>query len=110
MPDYSIEEKAAAFDLLWETCGKGRPEFYKWRDYVPPPPSSPKKMLAELAITRVPVYHFTIAFDGECDSFADVLHHLATKRKGYDQQPQTLRPTLRRSYPKRQQNRAMPAP
>lgn len=82
MPEYTMEQKAAAFDQLWEHCGHGHPVFHKWK--IKPEPFRPSlERMTEVAI-RIPVMHFTIAFDGNVDRFADVLHYLATKEKAPD--------------------------
>lgn len=76
MPDYTSEQKAAAFDALWETCGRGQGLLKDWvsRDISRPgcPPN-------EATVLRVPRYEFTILAEGEMRRFRDVLHHLATR-------------------------------
>jgi coenzyme F420-reducing hydrogenase gamma subunit len=80
MPDYTPEQKEAAFDALWKTCGLGRGILKDWisRDISRPgcPPN-------EATIVRVPRYSFEIVAEGEMQLFRDVLHHLAT-RKGVE--------------------------
>jgi hypothetical protein len=77
MPDYTAEQKAAAFDALWQTCGLGMGSLKDWvhRDISRPgcPPN-------EATIMRVPRYSFELLAEGEdMHRFRDVLHHLATR-------------------------------
>jgi coenzyme F420-reducing hydrogenase gamma subunit len=76
MPNYTLEQKAAAFDLLWESCGAGRGMLngYVSRDISRPgcPPN-------EATILRVPVYEFQIFVEGDMPLFRDALHYLATR-------------------------------
>ena len=75
MPDYTPDQKAAAFDALWETCGLGRGLL---RDWVGRPVSRAAK---EATFIRVPRYTFEILAEGEgMQRFRDVLHHLATRK------------------------------
>lgn len=78
MPDYTPEQKAAAFDALWETCGLGQGLL---KDYVSRNISRPGCPDNEATILRVPRYEFTILAEGEMQRFRDVLHHLATRVK-----------------------------
>jgi hypothetical protein len=76
-PDYTAEQKAAAFDALRLTCGHvpGVLRGYASRDISRPgcPPN-------EATILRVPRYEFTMVAEGEgMQRFRDVLHHLATR-------------------------------
>ena len=72
MPDYTADQKAAAFDALWETCGLGQGML---RDYVDRPVS---RAAQEATFRRVPRYTFEIMAEGEgMQRFRDVLHHLA---------------------------------
>jgi hypothetical protein len=76
MPEYTDEQKAAAFDALWETCGLGQGLLKDWvsRDISRPgcPPN-------EATVRRVPRYTFEILAEGDMLRFRDVLHHLATR-------------------------------
>lgn len=75
MPDYTPEQKAAAFDALWETCGLGQGLL---RDWVDRPVIRAAK---EATFRRVPRYTFEILAEGEgMQRFRDVLHHLATRK------------------------------
>jgi coenzyme F420-reducing hydrogenase gamma subunit len=78
MPDYTDQQKVAAFDALWETCGLGRGvlKHYISRDISRPgcPPN-------EATVLRVPCYAFEILAEGDMQQFRDVLHHLATRIK-----------------------------
>jgi hypothetical protein len=67
MPNYTLEQKAAAFDLLWESCGAGRG--------ISRPGCPPN----EATILRVPVYEFQIFVEGDMPLFRDALHYLATR-------------------------------
>jgi hypothetical protein len=79
MPDYTPEQKAAAFDALWETCGLGQGLL---KDYVSRNISRPGCPDNEATMLRVPRYEFTILAEGEMQRFRDVLRHLATRSKG----------------------------
>jgi hypothetical protein len=79
MPDYTPEQKAAAFDALWDTCGLGQGLL---KDYVSRNISRPGCPDNEATMLRVPRYEFTIMAEGEMQRFRDVLHHLATRSKG----------------------------
>lgn len=71
-PNYTTEEKAAAFDLMWETLGSGTPCF---SHYIAK--NVDDQILNYSGIVRherVPVYEFSIKFAGDCNSFRDVLH------------------------------------
>lgn len=73
-PDYTPEQKAAAFDALWEHCGPGRGVLNDWVDL----PVS--RAAHEATFRRVPRYKFEIMACGEgMLSFRDVLHHMATR-------------------------------
>ena len=73
-PEYTLEQKAAAFDALWKNCGPGRGVL---RDYVRRPISRTAK---EAAFLRVPRYAFELLAEGDgMQQFSDVLHHLATR-------------------------------
>jgi hypothetical protein len=76
MPDYTPEQKAAAFDALWNTCGLGQGLL---KDYVSRNISRPGCPYNEATMLRVPRYEFTILAEGEMQRFRDVLHHLATR-------------------------------
>ena len=78
MPDYSLEQKAKAFDMLWKTCGKALPIDFCWKEHHFDT-SNEITGVAERRITRVPHYQFAIWCVGDCHEFADVLHRLATK-------------------------------
>lgn len=75
MPPFTLEEKARAFDILWENCGNGHAVFDRWKYGDTTPVNS-----NEACIERIPVYHFTIAYVGDVDYFRDVLYAL-TKEK-----------------------------
>jgi len=77
MPDYTPEQKAAAFDALWDTCGLG---FGLLKDFVSRNISRPGCPDNEATMQRVPRYEFTILAEGEMRRFRDVLHHLATRK------------------------------
>lgn len=77
MPDYTPEQKAAAFDALWQTCALG-PGVLK--DYVDRNISRPGCPPNEATILRVPRYSFEILVEGDMTRFRDVLHHLATRK------------------------------
>jgi hypothetical protein len=77
MPDYTPEEKAAAFDALWETCGRGQGRL---KDYISRYSSRPEGPLNEATILRTPRYSFEILAEGDMPTFRDVLHHLATRK------------------------------
>jgi hypothetical protein len=76
MPEYTPEQKAAAFDALWHSCGLGRGLL---KDYVSRNISRPGCPPNEAKILRVPRYTFEIIAVGEMRHFRDVLHHLATR-------------------------------
>lgn len=79
MPNYTLEQKAKAFDTLWKTCGKGLPTDFYWKEHSFDA-SNEITGAAERRIVRVPHYRFTIGYSGlHVDEFADVLHDLATK-------------------------------
>jgi hypothetical protein len=74
MPEYTTEQKAAAFDALWENCGLSPGVL---RDYVDRPVS---RAANEATFLRVPRYSFELMAEGEgMHRFRDVLHHLATR-------------------------------
>jgi hypothetical protein len=76
MPEYTLEQKAKAFDSLWETCGLCRGML---KDYVDRPVS---RAAREATFLRVPRYTFEILAEGEgMQRFRDVLHHLATREE-----------------------------
>lgn len=75
MPDYTMEQKAAAFDELWRTCGNGRGVLDRWKERVVTWDTTSSTH------ERYPVYQFTIMYSGHADTFKDVLHHLATKKE-----------------------------
>ena len=78
MPDYTPEQKAAAFDALWETCGLGLGVL---KDYVSRDISRPGCPPNEATIRRVPRYEFTVLAEGHgMQRFRDVLHHLVTHK------------------------------
>ena len=78
MPEYTPEQKAAAFDALWETCGLGMGVL---KDYVSRNISRPGCPPNEATILRVPRYEFTVLAEGEgMQRFRDVLHHLVTRK------------------------------
>ena len=77
MPDYTPEQKAAAFDALWNTCGLGHGLL---KDFVSRNISRPGCPDNEATLLRVPRYEFTIFAEGEMPRFRDVLHHLATRK------------------------------
>jgi hypothetical protein len=78
MPDYTPEQKAAAFDALWETCGLGLGVL---KDFVSRGISRPSCPPNEATIRRVPRYEFTVMAEGEgMHRFRDVLHHLVTHK------------------------------
>jgi hypothetical protein len=77
MPDYTPEQKAAAFDALWTTCGLGQGLL---KDYVSRNISRPGAPENEATLLRVPRYEFTVLAEGEMQRFRDVLHHLATRK------------------------------
>jgi hypothetical protein len=72
IPNYTLEEKAAVFDMLWNTCGNGRAilERYTHKDNL-------HKGSSEI----VPVYSFSIHYTGQVDNFKDVLHNLVTNSR-----------------------------
>lgn len=74
IPDFTTEEKAAAFDLLWASCHKGRVEF---SHYIP-------KARDERTFERIPVFYAKIFHTGQVDTFGDVLYSLVieSKKKG----------------------------
>lgn len=76
MPDYTAEQKAAAFDALWTTGGLG-PGLLK--TFVSRSVSRPGCPPNEAVVVRVPQYSFEILAEGEFARFRDVLHHLATR-------------------------------
>ena len=75
MPDYTLEQKAAAFDHLWNNCGSSGCMLY---DYVTRDISRPGCPPNEATVIRIPRYKFTIIYEGDCYNFKDVLHKLAT--------------------------------
>lgn len=76
MPDYTPEQKAAAFDALWETCGLGQGLL---KDYVSRNISRPGCPDNEATLLRVPRYEFALMAEGDgMQRFRDVLHYLAT--------------------------------
>lgn len=77
-PQYTIEEKAAAFDMLWETLGSGEPIFLH---YI----AKYKKDQNSIEREMIPVFEFSIRFVGDCYSFKDVLHSnlIAAKQRPY---------------------------
>jgi hypothetical protein len=79
MPDYTPEQKAAAFDALWETCGLGQGLLKDWVSRDISRPGCPDN---EATLLRVPRYEFTILAEGEMQRFRDVMHHLATRIQG----------------------------
>ncbi len=79
MPEYTAEQKSAAFDALWETCGLGLGAL---KDFVTRDISRPGCPPNEATILRVPRYEFIVLAEGEMQRFRDVLHHLATRSKG----------------------------
>lgn len=77
MPEYTLAQKAAAFDALWETCGLGQGVLL---DYVDRPVN---RAAHEATFHRVPRYAFEVLAEGEgMQRFRDVLHHLATRIQG----------------------------
>lgn len=74
MPDYTLEQKAAAFDTLWRTCGSGKGLLKTW---VSRNISRPNCPLNEATFIRIPKYEFIILVEGDMYTFRDVLHHLA---------------------------------
>lgn len=76
MPLYTLEEKAQAFDLLWKNCGNGRGKLITYKNVLL---SRPQYSYNQEKFIRIPVYSFDIWYNGECSSFKDVLHSLATK-------------------------------
>lgn len=76
MPDYTPEQKAAAFDALWETCGSAPGTL---RDYVTRDTSRPGCPPNEAVLVRVSRYEFTLVCEGDVTRFRHVLHHLATR-------------------------------
>ena len=62
VPEYTDDQKAAAFDALWETCGRGQGLLKDWvsRDISRPgcPPN-------EATVRRVPRYTFEILAEGD---------------------------------------------
>lgn len=73
MPDYTLEQKAAAFDALWSNCGNAPGELL---DYVS---RQVDRAANEVTMVRVPRYRFEVLAEGEMHRFRDVLHHLATR-------------------------------
>ena len=68
MPEYSLEEKARAFDALWEQCGKGRGVLVDYK-YLPTDRKD--------TFRRVPRYSFEVVALGQSHCLCDVLHQLA---------------------------------
>ena len=77
MPDYTSEQKAAAFDELWDTCGLGQGLLKDWVSRDISRPGCPQN---EATVRRVPRYTFEILAEGDMTRFRDVLHHLATRK------------------------------
>jgi len=75
MNNYTLKQKADAFDKLWNNCGLGRGILHYWANKDISRPGCPPN---EATILRVPVYEFRIMFEGDCNNFKDVLHKLAT--------------------------------
>ena len=73
MPSYTIEQKAAAFDSLWENCGHAHGTLKDWIDHPV------NRAAHEATFLRVPRYSFEVVAEGEIHCFYDVLHHLATR-------------------------------
>ena len=71
------EQKVAAFNALWETCGLGQGLLKDWVDRDISRPGCPPN---EATVLRVPRFSFEILAEGEgLQRFRDVLHHLATR-------------------------------
>lgn len=75
MPDYTLEQKAAAFDALWLRCGPGKGVFidYKLREV--------RRGEHDATFERIPRFSFEIVFTGQVDTLKDVLHYLATNER-----------------------------
>ena len=71
MPDYTIEQKAAAFDKLWEQCGNGAGELITYKTVIKS--VGRNNSIAE----RVPVFEFKLRYNGNVYKFKDILHNLA---------------------------------
>lgn len=87
MSPLSMEQKAAAFDHLWNELGD-RPGRCIGRVALPPnlrleesPPGPPPN---KVSYVTVPTYEYVLAVRGEQPKFRDVLYHLATHAKPAD--------------------------
>ena len=75
MPEYTLEQKAAAFDHLWNNCGSARGILFDWTTRDISRPGCPPN---EATVIRIPRYKYIIAYEGDSYMFRDVLHKLAT--------------------------------
>lgn len=73
MPDYTLEQKAKAFDLLWNNCGNIRAEFQKYSSHFDSSYELNPRNTA--IIRRIPQYTFTLWYSGNVSTFRDVLHN-----------------------------------
>lgn len=72
---YTTEEKAQAFDALWDACGGGTGMLLDWAT------REVSRAAHEVTLIRVPRYRYEIIAEGEMTQFYDVLHHLATRKR-----------------------------
>lgn len=77
MNQYTLEQKAAAFDALWDNCGKQRGELWDYKHVNISRPGCPDN---EAVFVRIARYVFKIMSEGESLVFRDVLHSLATDK------------------------------
>lgn len=75
MNNYTLEQKAAAFDKLLNSCGMANGKLYTYKSREISRPGCPPN---EATMIQIPVYKFTIMYEGDCYNFKDVLHKLAT--------------------------------
>lgn len=80
MPNYTLEEKARAFDALWRGCSDGGGEFIEYKMG-----SIRRVDRNESAVERIPVHEFRIRFPGYVDTFGDVLRELTQEKAPTDE-------------------------
>lgn len=72
---YTLDQKAAAFDALWDRCGSQQGTLHDFKSVNISRPDTPP---SQAYIKRVPRYTYTMIAE-DLPTFRNVLHYLATR-------------------------------